>query len=123
MTGDQGKPVRFDVRSTPIGRVADVSSIIGSIIHEVGPANARVSIFRHDPSDAPKDINRDDYRVWTDVRSHQRLTDMINMASTSDNANFRTFCEEHVFFVKCQPGSDHWMTTVPSSIDLVLKST
>ena len=123
LVGHLGKPVAFDVRSTPMGAIADTSSIVATLAHEFGEATARISIFRDDPADAPLRINLDNYKVWTDLSGHPRLPNMIEAASTSYNENMKTFIEEHVFFVKEKPGPDHWMPTLPASISLVLKST
>ena len=123
LVGHEGKPVKFDVRSTPMRGVSDVTSVIGTLAHEVTPVTARVSVFRDDPKDAPNRINVDHYRVWTDLSGHPRLKNMIEAASTSYNENMKTFIEDNVFLVKEKPGSDHRMPTLPSSIYLVFKST
>ena len=123
VVGSLGTPVRFDVRSTPMARMTEVASVVGSLVHEIGPATARFTIYRYDAADMPTPINQDDFMVWTDLSAHPRLKDMIDAASTSDNENLRTYCGEHVFFVKKRPGPDHWQTTIPSSITLVLSST
>lgn len=123
LAGRFGQPVAFDVRSTPMADVANVSSVVVTVAHEFGPATTRVSVFRDDPDDAPNRINLDDYDVWTDLSAHPRLPDMITAASTSDNENLRTFCRDNVFFVKRDHGPDHWMPTLPASISLILRST
>lgn len=121
VVGSYGTPVSFDVRSTPIGGVAHVSSVLGSVAHEFGLATARVTLYRYDADDAPTPINQDDYDVWTDLSAHPRLLDMINAASTANNENCQTFCREHVFFVKRKSGQDHWHPTIPSSMMVVLQ--
>lgn len=123
VVGSLGVPVRFDVRSTPMARTADVSSVLGSIVHEIGSATARFSVYRYDAKDMPKPINQDDYIVWTDLSAHPKLKRMIEAAPTSDNENLKTFYRDHVFFVKQKPGLDHWQTTIPSSVTLILNST
>ncbi len=123
IVGSLGTPIPFDVRSTPMARVASVSSVLASIAHEFGPATARFTLYRYDAADAPTPINQDDYDVWTDLSAHPRLKGMIDAASTSDNENFKSFYQEHVFFVKRKPGPDHWQSTIPSSMMVVLKST
>ena len=122
LVGYEGTPVKFDVRSTPMGGVSNVASIIGTLAHEFTPVTARVSIFRDDPQDAPNRINVDHYRVWTDLSAHPRLPNMIDAASTSYNENMKTFIQENVFLVKERPSSDHWMSALPSSIHVVFKS-
>jgi hypothetical protein len=121
LVGHLGKPIPFDVRSTPMSAIANSSFIIATLAHQFGEATARVSIFRDDPTDAPLRINVDHYKVWTDLSGHPRLTDMIEAASTPYNENMKTLIEEHVFLVKEKPGPDHWMDTLPASITLVLE--
>jgi hypothetical protein len=123
LVGHEGKPVAFDVRSTPMRGVSDVASVIGTIAHEFTAVAARVSIYRDDPKDAPNRINVDNYRVWTDLSGHPKLPNMIEAASTSYNENMKTFIQDNVFLVKEKPGPDHWMATLPSSIYVVLKNT
>lgn len=121
VVGSLGVPVAIDVRSTPLSGITHVSSVVASVAHQFGSATARVSIFRYDHADAPLSINQDEYDVWTDLNAHPRLASMINAASTSDNENFRAYCQENVFLVKRQPGPDHWLPTLPSSISVLLK--
>ena len=123
IVGSLGTPISFDVRSTPMAGVANVSSVLGSVAHEIGPATARVTLYRYDATDAPTPINQDDYDVWTDLSAHPRLPEMIAAASTSNNENFHTFCQENVFFVKRKPGLDHWHPTISSSMMVVLRGT
>lgn len=123
LVGHDDKAVAFDVRSTPMRGVSDVASVIGTIAHEFTGVTARVSIYRDDPKDAPNRINVDHYRVWTNLSGHPRLANMIEAASTSYNENMQTFIQDNVFLVKEKPGSDHWMSTLPSSVYVVLKST
>jgi hypothetical protein len=123
LVGTLGEPVEIDVRQTPIGGVADVSSVVASVAHRFGPATVRVSVFRYDEADAPTPYNQDEYDIWVDLTAHPRLPDMINAASTSDNENFRAFCRENVFFVKRRSGQDHWLSQIPSSITVLMRST
>jgi hypothetical protein len=120
--GMLGEPVEVDIRETPVGGVADVSSVVASVAHQFGPATVRLSVFRYDEEDAPTPYNQDEYDVWVDLEAHPKLPEMINAASTSDNANFRTFCRDNVFLVKRPPGPDHWLSKIPSSITVVLRS-
>ena len=123
LVGLGGKPVAFDVRSTPMRGVSDVASVIGTIANEFTAVSARVSIYRDDPKDAPNRINVDNYRVWTDLSGHPRLANMIEAASTSYDENMKAFIQDNVFLVKEKPGSGHWLSTLPSSVYVVLKST
>jgi hypothetical protein len=123
VVGSGGMPVRFDVRSTPMARMSDVSSVLGSIIHEIGSTTARFSVYRYDVQDIPTPINQDDFTVWTDLSAHPKLAGMIEAASTPNDENLKNFCREHVFFVKQKPGQDHWQAMIPSSVTIVLNST
>jgi len=78
VVGHSGQPISFDVRSTPLARVSDVCSVVGSIVHEFGPVTVQYSILRYDPADAPNFVNLDDYLVWTDLRAHPALKEMIH---------------------------------------------
>ena len=121
LVGHLGDPIEVDVLKTPLAGVARVSSVVASVAHQFNSATARFSVFRYDDADLPTPINLDDYDVWHDLAGHPRLPQMIEAASTSDNANFRTFCRENVFFVKRSSGPDHWLPRIPSSITVVLR--
>ena len=123
IVGRAGKPIHFDVRSTPMARVAHVSSVLASVAHEFGPATARFTLYRYDAADMPTPINQDDYIVWTDLSAHPRLKSMIEAASASNKDNFTSYFKEHVFFVRQKAGPDHWQPTIPSSIMVVLNGT
>jgi len=122
LVGTLGVPVSVDVRSTPLAGVSYVSSVVASIAHQFGHATARVSVFRYHAADVPTPINLDEYDVWTNLSSHPKLPEILVAASTSDNENFRAFCQENVFLVKRQPGPDHWLTTVPSSVTVLIEA-
>lgn len=115
--------VSLDVRSTPISDVAKRSDVRGSVVHEFAPDSARLTVYRHDPADAPTPINQDDYDIWTNMHAHPKFRHLIVAASTCDNHNLRDFCEENVFFVKRPHGRDHWHTTIPSSMASILNGT
>ena len=121
LVGSMGEPVAFDVSETPVGGVAQVSSVVASVAHKFDAATARVSVFRYDAADHPTPINQDEYDVWLDLARHQKLHDMITQATTFYDDNFREFARDNVFFVKRRPGPDHWLTSVPSSITVLLK--
>ena len=121
LVGSMGAPVAFDVRETPIGGVAQASSVVATVAHKFDAAKARVSVFRYDEADAPTPINQDEYDVWLDLEKHGQLYDWIVQASTSYDENFRQFASENVFLVKRQPGPEHWLASVPSSITVLVK--
>ena len=116
------QPITFDVSSTPLYGITHTSSVVASVAHQYGPANANIEIYRYDDKDAPYVINQDQYEAWTDLSSHPKLTEMITKASTEYNDNFKTYVEQNVFLVKKEPGPDHWLTTLPSSLSLIMKS-
>ncbi len=45
----------------------------------------------------------------------------MNAASTSYSANLVRYLNENVVVVKEDPGDDHWLVKVPSSVVTVLK--
>ena len=116
-------PVTFDVSSTPLSGISHVSSVVAAVAHQYGPANAGIEIYRYDEKDSPYVINQDKYDVWTELSSHPKLDELITKASTSYNKNFEQYIQENVFIVKQNPGPDHWLTTIPSSVSLIMKST
>ena len=123
LVGTLGKPIAIDVVETPLSGVARVSSVVASVAHQFGAATARISIFRYDEADYPTPYNQDEYDVWVDLVEHPRLHEMVNAASTSLDDNFQSFSRENVFFVKRPPGPEHWLSTIPSSITVLVKGT
>lgn len=121
VVGSLGVPVAFDVSSTPMASITKVSSVIASVAYQFDQSTARIQVFRSDPQDAMP-VNQDEYDVWTDLRSHPKFDEMITAASTENNENLKTYCRENVFLVKRKPGPDHWLSTLPSSVSLILKS-
>jgi hypothetical protein len=121
LVGSMAAPIAFDVRGTPMAGVAQVSSVLATVAHQFAEATAQVSIYRWDEKDQPTPINKDDYDVWLDLHHHPDLLNMIHTATTSYDDNFERFAAEHVFFVKKEPGPDHWLPTIPSSIAVLLQ--
>ncbi len=119
----EGEPVLVAVGATPLAGVAHDALVVAAIAKQHGPATAGLSIFRYDKKDAPTPYNKDDYDVWTNLDAHPRLHAMITAASTSYNENFRAFCAEHVFLVKREPGTEHWLPDLPAHVRLLLRST
>lgn len=66
-------------------------------------------MYRHDPADAPKDWNTDHYSVLLNLEPHTNIHQLVNQASTSYNANLVEYLRENVFWVKEDPGPDHWL--------------
>lgn len=119
--GNPISPIIFEVNSTPLSGITHISSVAASVAHQYGPENANIEIYRYDDKDTPYIINQDTYNVWTDLSSHPNLQDMIAKASTSYNDSFKEYIEENVFIVKNKPGPDHWLTTIPSSVSVIMK--
>ena len=113
--------VQIDVGSTPIGRVAQDASKLAAVAHQFGPSRARVSVYRYDQADQPTPWNADHYSVWLDLDQHRDIRNFVNRASTSYDANLVQYLHETVFWVKEQPGDDHWLTDLPSSVVAVVQ--
>lgn len=121
--GMPDSPITFDISSTPLSGIAHTSSVVASVAQQYGPANANLDIYRYDEKDAPYVINQDQYNVWTNLSLHPRLPEMITKTSMEYNDIFKLYLEQNVFIVKKAPGPDHWLTTLPSSLSLIMKST
>lgn len=115
---NRGIPVKFDVGSTPLARLADSCSVVAAVAERKGK-DLTLSIYRYDPKDAPNPVNQDQYRVLTDLRSYPQLRTMIAAASTEYNRNLETFCDQNVFLIKQPPGRDHHLPYLPSSLSLL----
>ncbi len=102
--------VEIDARRTPIARVARDAARVAVVANRLGPSDARVSVYRYDPADAPKDWNADHYSVWLNLDSHANIHELANRASTSYDANLVRYLRENVFWVKEDPGDDHWLS-------------
>lgn len=114
--------VEIDARRTPIAGVAQDAARVAMFASQTGPANARVSVYRHDPADAPKDWNTDHYSVLLNLEQHPNLHELINSASTSYNVNLVDYLRQNVFWVKENPGPDHWLAyhELPSVVQAVV---
>jgi len=116
----RGNPVAFDVRSTPLARLADEALVLRAVAHEFDGPNALLSVFRDDPKDALP-VNRDDYRVWRQLRAYPGLPRLV-AGSTEYNANLEAFLDRYVILVKLPPRPGHHLATLPSSISALLPS-
>lgn len=101
--------VEIDAQRTPIAHVAHDAARVAMVASQTGPANARVSVYRHDPADAPTDWNTDHYSVLLNLEQHPNILEFVNRASTSYNANLVEYLRENVFWIKEQSGPDHWL--------------
>jgi hypothetical protein len=110
----------IDVTRTPVGSVAEESSVVAAIAQRFSPDEGRISIYRYDPKD-PEPINVDHHRVHLNLGSSLRLGEMITAASTSYNENMKNYLQQHVHLVKEDHGPDHWLPELPSSVRIVLE--
>jgi len=122
LRGYEDVPVQIDVTRTPFGAVAQNASIVAAIATNIASTQAEVHIYRYDPKDVATPINLDKYAVWQGLPGHRDYTQMVNAASTDDDANMRAYLEENAFFVKLEPGPDHWLPSVPSSVIAIVSS-
>ncbi len=102
--------VRIEADRTPIAHVAQDAARVAVVASQIGPSNARVSVYRHDLADAPKDWNTDHYSVLLNLEQHTNIHELVNRASTSYNANLLQYFRENVFWVKEDHGDDHWLS-------------
>jgi hypothetical protein len=107
---------------TPIADVAHAAARVAIVANQVGPSNARVSVYRYDPADAPKDWNTDHYSVLLNLERHANIHDLVNSASTSYDMNLQQFLRENVFWVKEDRGDDHWLRydELPSVVQAII---
>jgi len=116
-----GEPVLFDVTRTPLGGVVEVAPVIGTFGQPSSNATAEITIVRYDEKDAPTPFNIDKYTVWTDLKSHNSLSQMIAGASTRYNQNLRDFFIQYVFIIKQDAGPDHWLPDPPAPVLTVVR--
>ena len=113
--------VRIDVRDTPVVRVEQDAALLAVVAQKFGSSDARVSVYRYDERDYPTPVNVDHYLVWLNLGNHENISDMILAASTSDDPNLRRYLNQNVFWVKEEPGEDHWLPELPASVRPVLE--
>jgi hypothetical protein len=102
--------VEIDARRTPIAGLARDAAHVAIVANQLGPSNSRVSVYRYDPADAPKDWNADHYAVWLNLESHTDIRELVNRASTSYDNNLVQYLRENVFWVKEDHRNDHWFS-------------
>ena len=113
--------VAIDTEATPVAGVESDGALIASVAAQGSKGDVRVSIYRHDPKDAPTEVNVDHYTVLTNLASNPRLAEIANAASTSLNPNLTQHLQNNVFWVKEDKGDDHWLAEVPSSVMAVVR--
>jgi len=124
LSQDTTGPVPIDIGQTPLGGISSNASVIASVAYQPSDsAIGEVVIYRHDLADEPTPVNVDRYAVLTDVGSDPGLPSLISAASTQDNANLRRYLQDNVFLVRQNPGRDHWLRELPTTVAALYKST
>jgi hypothetical protein len=102
MKAGQGKEVSIEIEQTPLLRLATEARLLAATAERRSEYEVTITIYREDPADAANGtpINVDRYVVWERVPDHLDFQQMVNTASTEDNANMRGFLNDHVFMVK-----------------------
>ncbi len=107
-------------KSLPINQIFQENRFI---VGTVTPTDEkfRIKIYREDPKDNPTPVNVDTYNVWVGLpQTYFDVPKMILSAATSDNSNFEFYASDHVFFVKEEPGNDHWLEQLPLEVQMLL---
>jgi hypothetical protein len=115
----EGEIIEIDIRKTPLARIATTAleAMIGERLSE---SEVILEVYRNDPHDAPTTVNVDRYRVWERLPSHREYLEMVNLASTEDNANMRGFITDHVFLVKEEVTDGHWLSELPPHVSATI---
>lgn len=116
----EGDTIEIDLTTTPIADVAGDSRIEAAVVVRQSQVEVVVEVYRYDPKDMPEPINLDRYRVWERLPPHRNYAEMVNAASTEDNANMRGFLEDHVFFVKDVVSHGHRLRDLPLHIRAIV---
>lgn len=111
--------VEIELSLTPIAEVEARAELAAAVATRLADDTVEIAVYRRDERDA-KPINVDRYLVWESVPKHLDFVQMVNTASTFIDDNMRAFLDEWVFFVKEQPGPDHWLDEVPAEIRAVV---
>ena len=101
---------RPEVLSNPVLSASEIVSIAS------GNANASpgMMIARHDPKDAPTEINIDKYTVIEDLASHPIYTEVLKKANVPDSDVLRAALANNVYIVKEKPDpAIHWVADFP----------
>ena len=117
----EGDMAKIDLSTTPIGGVASDSRIEAAVVVRESPVEVVLEVYRYDRVDMPLPINLDRYRVWERLPPHRNVAEMINAASTEDNANMRGFLDDHVFFVKDVVRDGHHLSDLPERVKALVR--
>ena len=123
MKAGQGEEISIEIDQTPLLRLGTEARLLAATAQRRSDYEVTVTIYREDPADATKGtpINVDRYVVWERVPDHLDFQQMVNTASTEDNANMRGFLDDHVFMVKEPPDSGHWLAEVPPRVRAIVR--
>ena len=106
--------------SIPLNQIFQENKFIGITVAPTGE-KFQIKIYREDPQDEPTPVNVDTYDVWVGMLpTYFDIPKMILTAATRDDNNFRFYASDHVFFIKEDPGSDHWLEDLPSKVQMLL---
>ena len=105
--------VEIDILLTPIASITNKSQFIASVGKRRSDYEAVIEVYRLDPKDDPNPINVDRYLVWEHLPPHRDYLQLVNTASTEDNANMRDFVKHYVYIVQEPPGPDHRLSELP----------
>ena len=117
----EGEVAQIDLSMTPIAEVTRKSRIEAAVVVRKLPVEVLVEVYRYDPVDIPLPINLDRYRVWERLPPHRNFAEMVNVASTEDNANMRGFLEDHVFLVKEVVRDGHHLADLPEHVKALVR--
>jgi hypothetical protein len=117
----EGGMAKIDLSTTPIGGVASDSRIEAAVVVRESPVEAVLEVYRYDPVDMPLPINLDRYRVWERLPPHRNFAQIVNAASTEDNANVRGFLDDHVFFVKDVVRDGQHLSDLPERVKALVR--
>jgi hypothetical protein len=117
LTGGDNEIVELRVEETPLKSVAIREGYLGAFHNR--RAN-QIEIYRMDQDDSPYPINKDTYSVVDSVELTEDVQRIIAQASTCENENLRDFLSKHILLIKNDPGTDHWLESVPLEVGRLL---
>jgi hypothetical protein len=112
--------VRISIEQTPLKDLGFKEEFLAAIYDR--RAN-EIQIYRNDTKDYPLSINKDKYSVVDDIERTEDVSKIVVAGSTCDNKNLRNFLKNHILLIKCNPGKDHWLESIPDEIDAIMEST
>jgi len=104
----------------PLNQIFQENKFIGVTVAPTGE-KFQIKIYREDTQDEPTPVNVDTYDVWVGMLpTYFDVPKMVLHAATRDDNNFKFYASNHVFFVKEDPGNDHWLEDLPSEVKMLL---